>query len=345
MSKAFAIAVIFALLFGCLSGCSFLNEPIIKQQIEEEQKQEPSQENEGNDIPSDENNGENNSEQEKEEENTPPAENNGGNNNTTVNIEGELDRESNLITTLIIYLDQYLYQYQILGRSLFQKIDHVKGGTQPLHVAFDPDNYYFVCGYYNPEEKHDESGYCCSREYTWVGYKDESEIKEYYNGVKWTVVFQVNRSLTVTDIVSNERITPDMEHFQIYTPTFEEGYNIKSSVKFDDTFIYLNYPDCELNKFSQKTDTMYYTNSIYYHSMVTIPCTYLDDGCYLTFYMYAIYSNGKQTSEWDYSYDFGAYYDVLMSAMERGNYSIAYDDRTVIYSTVSLENFIDILLN
>ena len=269
----------------------------------------------------------------------------GKNNKIPIIIEGEIDKGSDLIVTLTAYLEQYTTQYNIKGRSFAQQIDHIKNGIQPLHVAFDPVNYYFVCGYYNPAKDHDEFVYCCAKDYTWVGYKNEAEIQEYYNGMKCVVVFQINMALTVTDIVSNERTVPDIQHFQIFKPMFENGVNASDPIVFDETFIYLNYPDCYLNQFSQNTNTMYYCNSIYYHSMNTIPCVNLDGEYYLPFPMYVVYNDGTHTGERDYSYDFGEYYDTLMDMMERDKYSIAGNRHATMYATISMKDFLNVFIN
>ncbi|MGM9642972.1 MAG: hypothetical protein ACI3XI_07160 [Eubacteriales bacterium] len=279
--------------------------------------------------------GDSNGEKEPEQENTSDAD----------AFEGEIDKNSDLVATLVAYLEQYLTDYEIIGRSFAQKINDVKSGIQPLHVAFDPTDYYFVCGYYNPAEDHFEFGYCCADNYTWVGYKSEADVQEYYNDMKWAVVFQINRALTVTDIISNERKVPDIQHFQIFKPTFENGVNVNDRVVFDDTFIYLNYPNCYLNRFSQNTSTMYYCKSIYYHSMNTIPCVCLDGEYYLSFHLYTVYSDGRRGEENDFSYTFGQYYDTLMNMMEKDKYSISGENHINVFATISIRDFLNVFVN
>ncbi len=311
MNKIISFVLLCSLLIMCLSGCSIPNNP----------------------------NGEKES-----DKGSVPITSDDKNNTTPRIIYGEIDKNSDLVATLVAYLEQYTTQYNIKGRSLAQQIDHIKNGIQPLHIAFDPAEYYFVCGYYKPVEDHDELIYCCAKDYTWVGYKSETEIQEFYNGMKCAVVFQINMALTITDIVSNERAVPDIQHFQIFKPTFENGVNASEPIVFDETFIYLNYPDCYLNQFSQSTSTMYYCNSIYYHSMNTIPCVYLNGEYYLAFSMYVVYNDGTRSTEWDYTYDFGEYYDTLMNMLERDKYSIAGNKHVSVYATISLKNFADVLV-
>ena len=155
-------------------------------------------------------------------------------------------------------------------------------------------------------------------------------------------LFQINKALTITDIVSSENNVPAMEHFQIYTPTFENGVNIATPVVFDETFIYLNYPNCYLNRSSQNTSTMYYCKSIYYHPMNTIPCVYLDGEYYLSFYLYTVYSDGIRGEENNYAYSFGMYYDTLMDIMEKEKYhTIDEYERTSFYGTISFDDFLN----
>ena len=232
MKKIISFILLGALLLMCFSGCTNSNDENGDKEINQEES--PDTNNKGGDMPV---------------------------------VEGELDKSSDLVVTLVAYLDQYMTEYDLIGRTFAQKVDDIKNGIQPLHVVFNPSDYYFVCGYYNSSSEYGDIGYRSCNEYTWVGYKNESDVKEYYNDTKWAVLFQINRALTVTDMVSNERQIPDMEHFQIIKPTFENGVNIAAPIVFDETFIYLNYPNCYLNRSSQNSSRMYYCKSIYYHPM------------------------------------------------------------------------------
>ena len=161
---------------------------------------------------------------------TPPEDNQ----NDPPVVEGELDKDSELIVELIAYLEQYLVEYDLISVSFSSKVNGIKNGAQPLHIAFDPNNYYFVGGYYNTTHEYSEyNHYCCAAEYMWVGYESEAEIQEYYNDMPCVVVFQINRTLTVTNILSGEPAN-DMEHFQIYKPTFENGVNTAEPIAFDE---------------------------------------------------------------------------------------------------------------
>ena len=54
-----------------------------------------------------------------------------------------------LIDALVEYLQGLGVEYELPDTSLSIKIDKIKKGQQPLLVDFDPDIFYFVCGYYD----------------------------------------------------------------------------------------------------------------------------------------------------------------------------------------------------
>lgn len=266
---------------------------------------------------------------------------------TTPILVGELNRNSDLIVTLVAYLKQYFVEYDLVGRSFEIKINNMKDGIQPIHVAFDPSNYYFVCGYYNSPSEHGDIGYHNSEEYIWVGYEKETEIQEYYNDMKWAVVFQINKAITIADIFSSGRLVPKMEHFQIYKPTFENGVNVGVPVVFNETFIYLNYPNCYLNRFSQSTSTMYYTKSIYYHNMNTIPCVSLEGQYYIPIWLDTlttdeIFSAQKALSKDRILYDLGEYYSAIIDVMDTERYRVQPQvGYTYYYGVISLDDFVN----
>lgn len=255
-------------------------------------------------------------------------------------VEGELDKNSELIVELIAYLEQYLVEYDLISVSFSSKVNGIKNGAQPLHVAFDPNNYYFVGGYYNTEHKDSVIDYRYASEYVWVGYESEAEIQEYYNDMPCVVIFQINRALTVTNILSSEPAN-DMEHFQIYKATFENGVNIAEPIVFDKTFIYLNN---FINHFDE--DTIYHSTSWYYHPNITISCICLDDQYCLSFFLYSTNADGTARESADYTYDFGKYYDILMSKMQEKKYSVTNENGITLFNgIIPLDDFVnDILL-
>ena len=186
-------------------------------------------------------------------------------------VEGELDKNSDLIVELLTFLDEYRKDIMPPTTSLAKQIDSIKSGKQPLHVVFNPDEYYFVCGY-NPSESEKTVFDNC----VWIKYDNETEIQEYYNGGKITVAFQINKALNVMDILFEGSAVPDMEHFQLYDVVFENGVNVAAPATFDSAFIYLNDSNKEL---------IYYSVGKYYHKSVTIPCVYLDEQYFISIYL------------------------------------------------------------
>ena len=242
--------------------------------------------------------------------------------------EGELDKSSDLIVTLVAYLDEFWIEYEIGEKTLANQIDDIKNGAQPLHVAFDPENYYYVCGYYNGSHKDENYDWCCSGEYIWKRYDTETEIQEYYNGMKCVVVFQMNKALTVTNILSNEIKTPDIEHFQIlHNPTFENGVNTKAPILYDGDFVLLNDED---------KDVVYYTQKTAFHSLKIMPFVILDDQYYICTWLATLYGEEEFDLQQALSrastvYDFGEYYDAIVAVMDADKYTATSTDGKYVY--------------
>ena len=258
-------------------------------------------------------------------------------------VEGELNKDSELIVTLVDYLEQYWIQHNPFGIPLSGKIDGIKNSAIPLHVTFNQSDYYFVCGYYNATHEYDESRFCCASEYVWVAYNNETAIQEYYNGMSCVVTFQLNRALTVTNILVDEPAN-DMEHFQIYAPIFENGVNTAEPIVFDETFIYLNN---FINHFDE--DTIYHSTSWYYHPNITISCVCIDGEYYLPFYLATledaeIFDAQQALSTEQITYALGDYYDAIINIMNTDKYSVEVNEKyTYRYGVVSIDDFVDII--
>ena len=78
---------------------------------------------------------------------TTPPENNPENPPT---VGEELDKNSTLVWVLSDFWTSYDAIIDWHKSSLADKVAKIKDGTQALHVFFDPSNYYYVAGYYNP---------------------------------------------------------------------------------------------------------------------------------------------------------------------------------------------------
>ena len=227
-----------------------------------------------------------------------------------------LDNESELIKTLVKYLQMLALDILIDSVSLQEKIDSIKGGTEPLYVGFDSSSYYYVCAYYNSEHGDEDFQYCCGAEYTWVRFEKESEIPEYYNSEKFVAGFQLNRSLGVTNILSVEADVPNMEHFKWYEPEFKEGLNIKlPNVVKEEFYIVLNRSDGE---------NIYHSSfgTISDHDNLTIPCVQIEDNYYIKIHYYDL-------EDWN----LGEYYDRIMSIVDT--------EKINNYGVVRFEDFVN----
>ena len=129
-----------------------------------------------------------------------------------------LQSQDALVCTLVEYLRDLLYEYDLADTSTAIKIDEIKNGKQALHVGFDKSEYYFVCAYYNAEHDDESIVYCCATDYTWVRFNDVNKISEKYDDLNFIAGFQINKASSVTDIITKDAKAPSMEHFQEYKP-------------------------------------------------------------------------------------------------------------------------------
>ena len=89
-------------------------------------------------------------------------------------------------------------------------------------------------------------------------------------------------------------------------------------------------------------NTIYYSKDFYYHPISTISCVRLGDQDYLLFFLYSTMADGTIRETADYTYDFGGYYDVLMSKMEKEKYRVTNDKEiTLFYGVISIEDFVN----
>ena len=273
--------------------------------------------------------------QEKTNAEDPSVKDNEVNGNTEVNPPDFLSDE--LVSTLVEYLQNIYAHYYAPDTSYAAKIDKIKQGYQPLHVKFNSEEYYFVCGYYNATHQNAECediDYCCVTEYTWVRFDNETEILEYYDEEKLVVAFQINKSLFVKDALSDNSIVPDIEHFQIYKVSFENGKNINVALDFDDTFIYLNSSD---------KIYLYHSVFLYNHDWITFPCVELHGEYYIIIRTHTLKPNGDVVDN-GIDRTFGDYYDVLIGVMEDKKYSELHEKGYVFYyGLFDIEEFIRVV--
>lgn len=203
---------------------------------------------------------------------------------------------------------------------------------QPLHAQFDPENYYFVCGYYNAthEQAYKECDtYCCSSEYLWVRFETPEDIPDFYNGEPFVVAFQINKTAFCQDMLPLDREIPALEYFQLFTPLFADGLNVEKPIPFNEHFVYLKW---------KKGKTVYYgCGGMQNHENVTIYCVELDGICYLPI---------KMDSDGTIEEETGKYNEALKHIALMGKYSANDDNGNLIhYALVKIDDVVNILMN
>ena len=175
-------------------------------------------------------------------------------------------------------------------------------GNRVTHVQFDPSKYYYVCGYYNCSHADENKWYNCAGKYTWLIVNSETDIPEYYNGLKFIAAFQINKTASAIDIATGETVSTEIEHYLEYSPKFVNGKNVAEKRYFDGTYICFTDPE---DKY------MFDCSEDYFHFTYTLSCIELDGKWYICI------------KNDDLEVEFGKYYDVLIEiAEEYDNYVI-----------------------
>lgn len=243
-----------------------------------------------------------------------------------VNNGTELKADDALVSALVEYLNELEVDHDMPTITTADKMDAVRDGQQALHVAFDPSKPYFVCAYSADGQKNGE--------YTWLKYTKVGDITKEYSDLQMALAFQVNPSLFVKDIMTEDAEVPTMEHFQPFEPQFNEGLNTKAADTFDETFIYLN---------SSEGDTVYHSTTAYDHEWVTLPCRYLDGE-----YYYVRKSQKRYGDVFIFDYDdkeLGDYYLGMQAVTHSDPYEIIkHDDGGISYILmVKVDWFADVI--
>ena len=95
---------------------------------------------------------------------------------------------------LIAYLKEVNVEYELPDTSFEDKINEIISKKQSLYVKTDPDDYYFVCGYYSDTHELEKIDYCCVDQYIWISYTKAEFIKETFYDDALMVTFQVNKT-------------------------------------------------------------------------------------------------------------------------------------------------------
>lgn len=320
MNKIISIILLCCLLLTCLSSCAYVDKLFGNEDKEPEEKLPANPEEPNSEVP-----------EETEPQNpngTDPEEPNEEDITPT-----ELQATNGLVVSLIEYLQGLNADYDLPATSTGVKIDQIKSGKQALHVGLDNSEYYFVCAYYNASHSYETQDYCCATQYTWVKFKNASEISEKYNDLDFFVGFQINKPSFLTDILNEDAPVPPFEHFNMYTPQFNDGLNTNDAIAFDASFIYINLLDYE---------EIYYSLSIYYTRLVILPSVSIDGRYYVIVdKIKTIYPDGREYVS-NLVNELGKYHDVLVSVMDTESFSITDEKgRTHFYGLVAIDVFVD----
>jgi hypothetical protein len=236
----------------------------------------------------------------------------------------ELKAEDALVAALVEYLNDLEVDHDMPAITTADKMDAIRDGQQALHVAFDPSKPYFVCAYSADGQQ--------SGEYTWLKYANVGDITKEYSDLQMALAFQINPSLFVKDIMTEDAAVPAMEHFQPYEPQFNEGLNTKAADTFDETFIYLN---------SSEGDTVYHSTTAYDNDWVSVPCRYLDNEYYFVREAYKKFPDGFILGLDDK--DLGSY-EYSISTITNLHEGITNADETITYlGLVTVDWFADVI--
>lgn len=232
-----------------------------------------------------------------------------------------------LIKTIKDYLIDSTMQVLLNPSTFSMRLDPIKSGEeQLLQVTFDPNEYYYACIYFDYPEDHSKGHelfmYCCTDEYTFVGFENEEDIPETYGGKAFFLAFQVNKAQSCTNVIVENGETCDVQYYQAYFPQFENGFNTAPATHFNETYFYSMSPEWEI---VYKTKRHYDRNP----GGATFPHVLLDGKYYITQIHYTVYHSGSR-SDRNLAYEFGAYYDELMEVMITDKYSVYHENESIL---------------
>ncbi len=197
--------------------------------------------------------------------------------------------------------------------SLKEKLQWIESGeaTKALYVEFDPEQYYFLCGYYAEPDENEMLLHDNTYSYLWVAFDDGRDIPESYQGCELTVVVQINRSKRCRDL-QDESKTVQLENYLVLDlPKFENGQCVCEPAEVDDALIFLS-----LYEARQYSDIGYQSNKQY-----DIPCIELEGQMYIPIQQYVLYADGTRTDT-KLKNQLGKYYDAIMAVLIDDQYSV-----------------------
>lgn len=252
--------------------------------------------------------------------------------NDNFHTEKTFTPEGKLLGRLYEYLEWQTMQFAPPEPGIERLIDYMVGGYAPMLVNYEPDDFYFVCAYYNVKHNSETEEYCCKSEYTWVGFYNAEDIPETYLGKSLVAAFQINKAGRGESII-NDFEEPYFESIRMYQPTFENGMNIADSVKNDSVYLYIcaNY---ELD------DETIYVFSGYLTFFDVISCVEFEGKTYISFYIDWVENADEERIEEVLRVELGEYYDSLRAITETDKYTeVNHWGRTERYALIDLEDF------
>ena len=250
-----------------------------------------------------------------------------------------LENSSELVLSLIEYLNwlDNKISFDLPDVTIEDQINSIKSGKiQPLLLDFEPDNCYFVCGYYNCNEDHSDKGdYYCSSNYTWVKYESEKNIRDSYNDKAFIVSFHINKSSLTKNILTEDEESKSVETIDLYNPEFVNGTNVNTYKRVDRTYIYLTSSESDIICLSSYKPN--YLNEI--------NCIRLENQYFIALSLYKVNVNGKRY-DYDNSWNLGEYYDSMMEIMITDKYKEDMTNgSTCYYGLFNIDEFVKEIIN
>ncbi len=252
--------------------------------------------------------------------------------------------DSRLIDELSLFFKYIDAEYYLIDSfTLEDKIEKIAEGQNTYSVTFNPNEYYYACAYFDDNRLGNidftnswSSAAFYVDKFTWVGFKNPNDISQYYNGEKFALSVQLNKSMSCENIISGNKTECRMEHFLKFDPVFENNFNTVAPINFDKAFVYST---------SSKEDTIVFTsNDIWFYYFRGIPSVVIDNQCYITQFIYEIYQDGTR-SDSDLRKQLGKYYDDIIDILITDKYSIEKNNRTEYYGLIKIDDFARIIKN
>ena len=218
-----------------------------------------------------------------------------------------------LIDELCSFLSHLNMDIEKPAKTLKEKFDDIKNGKELVYAECSNSDYYFVSGYFNCFEQHDESFlFCCAEEYTWIKYDNEYDIKKTYCEKNIIISFQINVLTEVINLKNTEKKDYHIEHYQIYNPIFLGENNIANAINFNNSYAII---------FPFK-DEIYFSNQSHSFSLNSIQIIKKNSNI-----LFLIHCKTKDIKgeiyNVDLNYELGNYYNDIMPFVEKYEHVIS----------------------